>query len=585
MFFAHRIFRCGAGDYYGDEILHSTRTHTAVRLKAIADAGFSGIWLHGILRDLSPTELFAAHVRRSRERLAALSDLCRRARRFKLGVWLYLCEPMGLPEDHPFWRAHPDLKGHLTPLDPMDGHQVTGPGVRHLCSSTPAVRRFLREGFRRLFCAADLAGVFLISASEHPHHCWSHACINPHHPCPDPFWVKRPGCPRCAHRHPADVVAEIINTVHEGVTSTRPQAKVVAWDWDWNMYEKPPYRKIIAGLNHNVVLMGDFERGTVVRRAGTRRVVEEYSLMAPGPSPRFKTKTHWVRSGRTVWAKLQINTTHELATVPNLPLPVSLYRKFKYLRQAGIDGYMATWNFGCATDTLNAFAVKTFSNARRLPNEPTALKNLARDYFGPGVDAKKIVNGWYAFQRACRFFPHGGKHLLYFTPINYALAYPLKRRFDGRALGPSWRRHEFGDRLEDRTQPYTFSQLVKLLEQLSAAWTRAVDDYEEALAGANRIDRARKELGVARAVAGSYRSLYNVYRWYQAIKLWTEDPTSPANRAILTDELENLRQVLPWVKADPRLGFHEEPHWSVFNPRQLKRKLYELTKLSRECGF
>jgi hypothetical protein len=570
--FENRIFRCGAADYYGDEILDTNRTHTDRRLKAITEAGFNGIWLHGCLRDLVPTTLFAPFVKKSRERLTALARLVNRARRCGLGVWLYFNEPLGLAEDHPFWKKNPHLKGHRTPLDPMEGHTISGPGMIHMCSSTPEIQRFLEDGFYTLFRQANPAGVILITASEHPHHCWSHALTNPRHPCPDAFWPKKISCPRCTRQGPVNVITDIINRIHAGVKAARPQAQVVAWDWDWNMYENPPYRKIINRLSEDIVLMGDFERGTKIRRLGKTRVVEEYSLVVPGPSPRFKAKVNFVGSRRKIWAKLQINTTHELATVPNLPLPVSLYRKFKYLRQAKASGYMATWNFGCAPDTLNAFAVKKLS-AGKIPSERKWLRELATDYFGPGADAEKIVECWYAFQRAGRYFPHSGKLLLYFTPINYALAYPLKTRFENKPMGPSWRKHVFGDRLEDHTETYTFSQLVELLGKLSTAWQTAVDAYDQALTCADNLLHKNKELGVARVIACNYRSLYHIYRWYGSVKIKKEKPLNPSNVNILRDEIDNLRQALPWIDADRRLGFHGEAQTYMFESRIINHKL------------
>ena len=99
-----RIFRCSGSDYYGDEILQANATHTDDRLRGIADAGFTGIWLHAVLRDLAPTDLFKKYIRHSDKRLDALKKLCKRADRFGLRVWLYFTEPLGLREDHRFWK-------------------------------------------------------------------------------------------------------------------------------------------------------------------------------------------------------------------------------------------------------------------------------------------------------------------------------------------------------------------------------------------------------------------------------------------------------------------------------------------------
>ena len=102
-----RIFRCGASDFYHNEILSANETHTDERLQSIADAGFTGIWLRGKLRELVPTDLFSSCVSYAPERLQSLVKLCARANRFGLGVWLYFNEPLGLVESHRIWQDHP----------------------------------------------------------------------------------------------------------------------------------------------------------------------------------------------------------------------------------------------------------------------------------------------------------------------------------------------------------------------------------------------------------------------------------------------------------------------------------------------
>jgi len=572
--FEHRIFRCGKSDYYRDEILRVNDTHREGQLRALADAGFNGIWLRGELRNLTPTDLFKPYVRRADERVAALAKFCRRAERYGLGVWLYFTEPLGLPQSHRFWKAHPDLAGQSTtfPLEPE-------PGIA-LCPSTPQVQRFLREGFETLFKKAALAGAILITASEHISHCWAHVLARTgHYPCPEPFWNRRCTCRRCSPRGPIDVVADIVSTIHTAVKTARPEANVVAWDWSWNMYLKPPYRKLIERLPSDVILMGDFERGGMVRRAGKRMEVEEYSLAFPGPSPRFRDEAKLVRGKRRLWAKLQVNTTHELATVPNLPLVVALYRKLKFLRDARAAGYMGTWNFACDTDTLNIFAVKRLSDSIFDSDERRWLEKLAAAFFGRRVDAAGVVKAWYEFQHACRSYPINGNRFVYFSPVNYALVYPLKLKFDGTPMGWSHVKHEFGDRLEDTLGDLTFKQMITLLQRLSSRWARAVQTYGTALRSADRTDLANKELGVAVTAGCAFRSTYNIYRWYASRKARRSRSLSAEDRQIVADEIANLREALPWVADDPRLGFHQEPQRYLFTAAGIRRKLRELKAL------
>ncbi len=567
----HRVFRCSGSDYYSDEILQSNQTHTDEKLRAIADAGFTGIWLHAILRDLTPTDLFKRYVRNSEKRLDALKRLCERSKRYGLDVWIYCTEPLGLDENHPFWKVHPELKGHRTfiPVDP--------PAKFALCSSTPAVQNFLEEGFERLFQRVPLKGVILITASEHISNCWAHTPTNPSYA--NPFPLKKCHCPRCSSRTPKEVISEIITLINRGVKSARPDAKVVAWDWSWNMHFNPPYQELVDMLPKDVILMGDFERGGRVIRKGKSRFVEEYSLIYPGPSSRFRGEVRITTQKRPLWAKLQVNTTHELATVPNLPLVVSLYRKFKFLREARTNGIMATWNFGCALDTLNIFAVRKLTLDRSIGTEKSWLEALAREYFGAKVDAQKIVRAWYGFQRACSYYPLNGLTFLYSSPMNYSLAYPLKLKFENKPMGPSWLKHSFGDRLEDTLSGFTEDEIIYLLGKLSDKWLQAVDDYEQGLANSDRVERKVKELNVAKIIGCCFRSTWNIYRWYKLRKHKRTQKLSKSEREIIADELSNLQIALPLVKLDTRLGYHEEARWYMFTPKTINQKIRDLKKL------
>lgn len=574
--FEDRIFRCGQSNYYlKDEILSVNQTHTDDNLKAIADSGFNGLWLRLTLRDAAPTSLFQKYHRNSDTYLKALDKLCRRASRFGLKVWPYFTEPLGMEASHPFWKANPGLAGHTTQIY-NEEPQIA------LCTSAQAVQDHLCEGFLSLFKRLPLAGAILITSSEHVSNCWAHVLSNPKaYPNPETFWAKDCRCPRCSKYSPAEVIASLITLIHDSIHSANKQAKVVAWDWSWNMHFKPPYTEITKLLPKEVILMGDFERGGKVKRLNKAHIVEEYSLIYHGPSPRFKSKAEYaLKQKRPLWARFQINTTHELATVPNLPMIVSLYRKFKFLHEAKASGFMGCWNFACCTNTLNTFAVKELCGKKFDNNEKRCLTDLAKKYFGGRIDVDLVVKAWYGFDRACRQYPIGGNNnFLYFSPVNEALSYPLIFDFKGVPMGGSWRKHEFGDRLEDTAVTYSLAEIAESFGKLSSSWSRALCIYERAFASGNVNERMKKEFGVAKIIGGTFRSTYNIYRWYVLRHKKKTQKTSSDNLDIITDELSNLQATLPYVEADARAGFHQEPQWQMFDSKNIRQKIKLLSQM------
>lgn len=571
----HRIFRCGQSDYYTDEVLHAHKTHTPKRLAEIAQAGFNGIWLRGILRNLVPGPLFGRYVRKSQERLRSLETLCRRARKVGLGVWLYCNEPLGIEQDHPFWNRFGHLQGMSVEFPPEFASEK---GMQSsLCTSTDEVKAFLEDGFCDLFQKLPLAGVILITASEHMTHCWSHVW-------PEAtfhgLWTKECECKRCAQRDPAQIVTEVINYTHRGITKANPQAKVIAWDWSWNMYCSAPYAKIVNALPKDVILMGDFERGTPVKKAQKNLVIDEYSLGLADPSPRFRGEVSLARPKRAMMAKLQLNTTHELATVPNLPLIPSLYKKFRYLHKKGLIGTMGCWNFGCWPDTLNVFAADRLSKTPFPDSEQAFFDWLAKSYFGSRANVQQASLAWRGFQKAVRTHHPMVTDFLYFSPMNYALAYPLKTHFQGQPMGPDWLKHEWGDCLDNTLGAFTLEEVTAMLGKLSRVWSNALSHYESALKRCLG-QRARKELCVARVIGHSFESTYNIYSWY----LCRDDKNAEKLRLnIASRELENVSKALPLVAKDPRLGYHQEAQLQMYDPKSIRTKIQQLKKVVQSLG-
>jgi hypothetical protein len=345
------------------------------------------------------------------------------------------------------------------------------------------------------------------------------------------------------------------------------------------MHFKPPYKDISKLLPKNVILMGDFERGGKVKRLNKTNIVEEYSLIYHGPSPRFKSKAEYaLKQNRPLWARFQINTTHELATISNLPMIVSLYRKFKFLHQYKISGFMGCWNFGCFTNTLNTSAVRELCGKKFENNEKKWLAGFAKRYFGGQIRADLVVKAWYGFDRACRHYPIGGNNFLYFSPVNYALAYPLKFRFDCKPMGGSWLKHEFGDNLEDTAVTYSPEEIIELFGKLSSSWSGALHIYEQALVSGKINEKIQKELGVAKIIGGTFRSTHNIYRWYMLRHKKNNREISTAEFDIIVDELSNLQATLPFLEVDQRAGFHQEAQWQMFDSDSIQQKIKLLSK-------
>ena len=556
-----------------DETLTAINAYTDEELQKIADAGFNAIWIHGILHHLVQVKPFVELGENCAEHIQAMQCLIDRAKKYNISVFLYMQPPRALDDKDEFWQKHPDCRGEALVFP-----NIT---LRCMCTSTAPVQEYLvNAGEALLKSLPELAGIILITASEFGQHCFSHRY---HKPLTKPWHVEIT-CPRCHARKRAEVIAELITKIHEGVRKSSATAEVVAWNWSWEHPEDES--AIIQALPEDVILMADFERGgykDLLRRK--HFFMDEYSIGYAGPSEKFlrlfgETTKRPIR----YMAKLQLGTTHELATVVSLPVISSLYKKADFLRKNNLTGFMGCWNFGNALPNLNVEAFNYFVSSECPADEQKALRTFAKMKF-PGCNIDLILAAWEQFERTMYYYPFTIL-FIYFGVQNYTLAYSGIYRpapLTGKLVGGSWRMDDRGDELREAfihpEQPRLFDldEIIERIGKVAVGWEAGAELFSKALN--NTADkRLLDELGNIRICQAVWRSTENSYRIYKLRQNWSEDKLVEFKR-IADDELDVLQKVLPWVERDPRQGFHIEPGGVMFNAEMIRAKQRALAQL------
>lgn len=334
------------------------------------------------------------------------------------------------------------------------------------------------------------------------------------------------------------------------------------------MWYPEPQREVIDALPDGVELMCDFERGG--RRDWFDRSIEvdEYSLVYVGPSERFTKSRACVD---TIHAKLQIGTTHEIATVPNLPLIGNLHAKLCGLQEKNVSGAMCSWNFGTML-TLNTFAFGRFD-----PDRDRFFHDVATQYFG-ACDVDAIAGAWLGFADAFAAHPFD-MSLLYLSPVNMAPAYPLSLEYRDQPMGPAWLVHEpWGDRLEDCLGCFTLDEAIRGFETVARVWRQHLPGYIMALApgAGGEYDRHRREeRNTAVMIGHQMQSTANIFRFHR----WRgrgNEALDNVGRAIVEAELANVEAALPLVESDPRLGLHLECQAYLYDASRVREKINQL---------
>jgi hypothetical protein len=519
---------------YGDPLLNAELDpYPDGFLQRLSAVGVNGIWMHAVLRDLAPggnafPEFGAGH----EERLANLRALVARAKKYGIVVYLYMNEPRGMPAD--FFASRPDMAG-------VKDDQLTA-----MCTSNPAVRKWMSDAFAHLFHEVpDLGGVFAITASENLTNC---ACRG-----------QQAECPRCKHRTDSEIIAEVVATIEEGVHRGNPDADVIIYDWGWGGWGDGT--AIVERLPKSVSLMSLSEWDVPIERGGIKATINEYSISAVGPGPR--ALQHWKvakQLGIKTAAEIQFNNTCELGSLPYLPVLDLVAEHLQNLAPAKLSSMLIGW-------TMGGYPSPNFQLAQRLnqPNAPDAdqaLDALAQERFGP-AGAPHARKAWTLLSDAYREYPF---HIdvVYSSPVQLGPANPLFDKTSG------YKATMWGmpyDDLDGWRGPYPREVFASQFQKMADGWKPGLAELQLAVENAppERREEVCADLRYAQAAAIHFQSVANQANFIIA-------------RDALADPASKLSQ-------DERQKLRDQMRKALESEIDLARQLYALTKEDSTIGF
>ncbi len=502
-------------------------------LARLAGAGVSGVWLHTVLRTLAPSPLFPEFGEGHEKRLASLRTLVERAGRRGIRIYLYMNEPRGMPVSFFEAPARAGLAG------------VREGDTAAFCTSCPEVRQWLADSLAYVFGRVPgLGGVFTITASENLTSCASHH--------------KHAQCPRCRDRSASEIIAEVNATIEAGVHRAAPKADVIAWDWGWR---DDWSADAIARLPKSVMLQSVSEWSLPIVRGGVTSAVGEYSISSVGPGPR--ATRHWAlarEAGLRTVAKVQLNNTWEISTVPYLPVMDLVAEHCSNLARSGVDGLMLSWSLG-GYPSPNLDIARRFE-ARPPPDPAAVLDAVARERFGE-AGAARARRAWSTFSAAFREYPFNTT-VIYRCPVQTGpanLLYAEPTGYKSTMTGIPY------DDLDGWRGPYPADVFARQFAKMAEGWAEGLPDLGAAAAAAPAVgrDAAQSELRIARAAHLHFASVANQARFTTLRNriLDTKKPPAPEERAgmvaeamrIVADESRLAVELLALARTDSRIGF------------------------------
>ena len=515
---------------YGDPLLNEKLDPYPDGLLAdYAATGVNAVWLQGTLYTLGPWLGESKYSDGWQIRLVNLRNLCKKAEKYGIRVYLYLNEPRSMPPD--FFETHPDWRG----VQSTDGLSFT------LCTSKAPVLDALKDGISELFRnVPELGGLFTITMSENLTNC-----------CSRQQDVVTP-CPLCSARGPAAIVAELNKALAEGAHRIKPEADVMAWTWAWS----PEWDEhAVALLPKDVKLMCVSETALPTDAMGVPGSVIDYSISKVGPGPvALRLWRKAAECGIRTVAKVQLNNTWECSAIPYIPVPGLVEKHLRNLESAGVKDLMLNW-------TLGGYPGGNLE-LLKLPKE-----KLASEKYGSKC-AELVLQAWACFDRAFEEFPLNSTPQLYTAPQNFGpmnLLFEKPTGYTATMIG-----FPYDDLATWRGNHYPEDIFEEQFRKLSSGWADGLGRLKLAaeIVASENAAALSDLMNVAEAAYCHFRSTYLQIRFVRL--------RASGDRQTITDilgeEIELARRLIKVVMRDSRIGFEASNHY-YYTIADLKEKI------------
>ncbi len=509
-------------------------------LRAYQSLGITGVWTQGLLSKLTPYPWDETVSRDFETRLEGMRYLIERLAKYGIKLYLYINEPRTLPD------------AVFDGLSLSRGHRHTN-GETCLCIRTDEVQAYLKGSIAYLLeHAPGLGGFFTITASENRTHCLSDAMAAPH--CT---------CERCRNHTRAENFALVNRLIREGADAVDPSVEVIAFSWAWREWES--CAETVSKLPPRVSLMNVSEDKQEKRIGGVLTSVRDYSISVEGPSD--FSKELWslaAKMGHDGVAKIQVNNSWELSSVPYIPVFEQYYRHVKGLLELGsIRGLMLTW-------TLGGYPSPVLDMVRMLckGDEIPTLDEVYGEIFR-GADISALSEALHCFSEAYEQYPFC-IDAAYFGPQHTGPAnplYPTPTGMEATMVGYPY------DDIEKWSSLFPKEIYVGQFRLLSARWSEGVRLLEKLDLRANRYLPELYE--TAKMCDVHFRTVVNQCDWILGAR------DGDGREALLRRERALAKEALDLVLQNATFGYESSNHY-FYTKSMLMEKILNCDWLLRQ---
>ncbi|OQA88240.1 MAG: hypothetical protein BWY31_00402 [Lentisphaerae bacterium ADurb.Bin242] len=558
----NRISRCFFGPikrppFNIDELMNDIDYYPEEYLSQLAHECINGLWLTIEFREICDTTIRKAPPEAAR-RIAKLRAVVEKCRRYGIKIWVFCIEPM-------FWSAtchnpNPVPKGYeelLGTYYPAEDYVIE---MNSFCPNSETAWKYLYESTNYLFREVPhLGGMITISHGERLTSCLSEINV---------FGDGSLPCKNC-ELSVSEVASKVLEPMKQGIKDANPEAGFISWLYMAGMAQHSDWiYQIPSRLTEDTVLAFNFESGIAVEQADKVRVGGDYWLSRTGPSDRFGRMAEAAKGHCDLAAKLQVACSHEVATIPYVPVPGLLYRKYRAMKRLGVHHVIQCWYFGNYPGLMNKaagnLAYEDFSGT-----EDDFLESLAKSDWGK--DYHPVVSAWKSFAEGYSHYPLDNS-FQYYGPMHDGPVWPLYLKPVHSALTRSWQPDDFpaGDAIGECMAHFELGELVELTRSITRKWREGMEELR-------KVDSAHHtlEFTLAEALDIQFRSGHNILNFYGLRNALLSQPHSAqilldGMEKIIREEIDGSLHLAELCRKDSRLGYHSEAEVYKYFPAKLE---------------
>ena len=532
-------------DYYPDEYLNR-----------LAHDGTNGLWIYTKFKDILPSNLVKEYGKGHEARLEKLKKVIKNCARYGIKVFVFAIEP----------GAH---DGALDTHPEARGASAAWGGGNSFCTETEFGKAYCAEATRTMAeLLPDLGGHINITTGERITNC-SNSVNN--------------DCPHCSHLPRGRILAGAVDALTEGFRQAKSNMKMVSWTYGHRGWQPEDIEDYVKYAPSDAYLMQNFDdMGTPVQ-LGKKRLAADYWLAYAGPSQMFiDTAEACKKYGKKLFAKMQICCSHEVASVPYVPVPGLVFEKFKGAFELGVKGVMECWYFGNYPCFMSK-AAGELSFLHDFSDEDAFLEELAAMHWGR-TNAKQVVKAWKLFTKGYENYPVNVM-FNYYGPMHDGIVWELQLIPKNFSLARTWFSVDKtdGDRIEECLfGHHTIDEAEILTKIMSDNWNLGLEELKKIPECDGYI--YAEQIACAKALGILFESGHNILRFYQLRELMGFEKGDASKqlaemKKIVIEEIRLTKEMIPLCEKDKRLGYHSEAENFKFFPLKLEHRIKQLENL------